>query len=85
MNSLGTRPRTGLLGAMLAYLHFGTMSPVPSYALTASTDANWAPHPLPSGPRDFGTRPYVFGLSRECAKQRRKNKLRRLGIGGQRR
>jgi hypothetical protein len=40
------------------------------------------PTPLPLR---SGRTPKEYGMSRECAKQRRKNKLRRLGIGGYRR
>ena len=83
MNS--TAPRRGIFAALLATAFAmpsgRAAAPLPIYDCTDS-DATWDP---PPAIRDYGNPPRNFGLSRECAKQRRKNKLRRLGIGGDRR
>ena len=82
MNSPRTRP-LGLLGMIAGALCIGpAMSGKSNYPISAATSASYPPiaHFLRSS-----NSPAAYGLSRECAKQRRKNKLRRLGVAGDRR
>lgn len=83
MNTGSIRPRIGLLASLAAVFGFGAK---PAIGAMAAKPAPIFSHVFPAKPHEFffGHSPADYGMSRECAKQRRKNKLRRLGIGGDR-